>query len=186
MCKDVLYNSFCAASQQRRHDWNWRAWGHLVRWTEAEGEQNIYIVDSTCQLVTFTDHNIHPKVNLARALYADADIYLLDDPLSAVDAKVGQHIFNKYIQVNWSFPSLSWPVQSSQEMLKKKTVLLVTHGLQFLRQCDRVSFQSPCLIISDLSNSIWFGRIIIGLISVELNLTIISCHYPKSLIGSEM
>merc|ERR1719237_661266 len=64
------------------------------------------------------------RVNLARALYSDADIYLLDDPLSAVDAKVGQHIFNKYIQV----------------MLKNKTVLLVTHGLQFLRQCDRVIF----------------------------------------------
>ena len=64
------------------------------------------------------------RVNLARALYADADIYLLDDPLSAIDAKVGQHIFNKYIQV----------------MLKNKTVLLVTHGLQFLRQCDRVIF----------------------------------------------
>ena len=65
------------------------------------------------------------RVNLARALYADADIYLLDDPLSAIDAKVGQHIFNKYIQV----------------MLKNKTVLLVTHGLQFLRQSgDRVIF----------------------------------------------
>ena len=64
------------------------------------------------------------RVNLARALYADADIYLLDNPLSAIDAKVGQHIFNKYIQV----------------MLKNKTVLLVTHGLQFLRQCDRVIF----------------------------------------------
>ena len=38
--------------------------------------------------------------------------------------------------------SLSSPVQSSKVMLKNKTVLLVTHGLQFLRQCDRVSFKS--------------------------------------------
>ena len=66
------------------------------------------------------------RVNLARALYADLDIYLLDDPLSAVDAKVGQHIFNKYIQV----------------MLKNKTVLLVTHGMQFLKQCDLVIFMN--------------------------------------------
>ena len=36
-------------------------------------------------------------MSLARAVYFDADIYLLDDPLSAVDSHVGKHIFNKVI-----------------------------------------------------------------------------------------
>ncbi len=35
------------------------------------------------------------RVNMARALYRDADIYLLDDPLSAVDTKVSKHLFEK-------------------------------------------------------------------------------------------
>ena len=37
------------------------------------------------------------RVALARALYADADVYLLDDPLSAVDAHVGEHLFESAI-----------------------------------------------------------------------------------------
>ena len=37
------------------------------------------------------------RVSLARALYMDADVYLLDDPLSAVDAAVGRHLFEKYV-----------------------------------------------------------------------------------------
>lgn len=35
------------------------------------------------------------RISLARALYMEADVYLLDDPFSAIDANVGKHIFTK-------------------------------------------------------------------------------------------
>jgi ATP-binding cassette subfamily C (CFTR/MRP) protein 4 len=54
------------------------------------------------------------RINLARAVYRDADIYLLDDPLSAVDAHVGRHLFDNCIKT----------------YLKDKLVILVTHQLQ--------------------------------------------------------
>ncbi|KAF5269301.1 hypothetical protein FQR65_LT02602 [Abscondita terminalis] len=62
------------------------------------------------------------RVNLARALYQDADIYLLDDPLSAVDVNVGKKIFRDCVR----------------GFLKNKTVILVTHQLQYLQQVDRI------------------------------------------------
>ena len=37
------------------------------------------------------------RVSLARAVYSEADLYLLDDPLSAVDSHVGTHIFHKIV-----------------------------------------------------------------------------------------
>jgi len=37
------------------------------------------------------------RVNLARAVYSNSDVYLMDDPLSAVDVHVGKHIFEKVI-----------------------------------------------------------------------------------------
>ncbi|MBN3303878.1 MRP3 protein, partial [Amia calva] len=64
------------------------------------------------------------RVSLARAVYRKADVYLLDDPLSAVDAHVGQHIFDKVI--------------GPKGLLKDKTRVLVTHGLSFLPQADLI------------------------------------------------
>jgi ABC-type multidrug transport system fused ATPase/permease subunit len=52
-------------------------------------------------------------------MYQDADIYLLDDPLSAVDPEVANQIFERAIQ----------------GVLKNKCVILVTHQLQFMRKC---------------------------------------------------
>ncbi|KAG7239908.1 hypothetical protein INR49_028169 [Caranx melampygus] len=64
------------------------------------------------------------RVSLARAVYCDRAVYLLDDPLSAVDAHVGKHIFEQVI--------------GPQGLLRDKTRLLVTHGLSFLPQVDLI------------------------------------------------
>ncbi|TDH06860.1 hypothetical protein EPR50_G00117660 [Perca flavescens] len=62
------------------------------------------------------------RVSLARAVYQDADIYLLDDPLSAVDAKVGRHLFEECIC----------------GLLRKKPRILVTHQIQYLKAADQI------------------------------------------------
>ncbi|XP_068086381.1 ATP-binding cassette subfamily C member 4-like [Anabrus simplex] len=62
------------------------------------------------------------RINLARAVYNDADIYLLDDPLSAVDTHVGKHLLEECINT----------------YLANKTRILVTHQLQFLSEADHI------------------------------------------------
>ncbi|XP_061564507.1 ATP-binding cassette sub-family C member 3 isoform X2 [Cololabis saira] len=64
------------------------------------------------------------RVSLARAVYSDADVYLLDDPLSAVDAHVSKHIFDNLI--------------GPEGVLKGKTRILVTHGISYLPQVDNI------------------------------------------------
>ncbi|KAM8860010.1 ATP-binding cassette sub-family C member 2 isoform 1-T2 [Spinachia spinachia] len=64
------------------------------------------------------------RVSLARAAYSEADIYLLDDPLSAVDSHVGKHLFDEVIGPNG--------------LLKDKTRILVTHGVSFLPYVDEI------------------------------------------------
>ena len=62
------------------------------------------------------------RVSLARAVYADADLYLLDDPLSAVDFKVGQHIFEKCFK----------------GLLSHKTRVITSHQEQLMKEADHV------------------------------------------------
>ena len=59
-----------------------------------------------------------------RAVYNDADVYLLDDPLSAVDSHVGKHIFEEVISYNG--------------VLSDKTRILVTHGITYLPKTDHI------------------------------------------------
>jgi ATP-binding cassette subfamily C (CFTR/MRP) protein 1 len=73
------------------------------------------------------------RVSLARAVYAQADIYLLDDPLSAVDAHVGRHIFDQVI--------------GPRGMLKSKARLFVTHAIQYIPECTRVMMLSEGEIV---------------------------------------
>jgi ABC-type multidrug transport system fused ATPase/permease subunit len=71
------------------------------------------------------------RVAIARAVYQNADIYLLDDVLSAVDSHVGSDIFANCIK----------------KALKNKLVVLVTHSLSFLSQCDNIVVLSDGRIV---------------------------------------
>ena len=62
------------------------------------------------------------RLNIARAIYFNSDIVLMDDPLSAVDAHVGRHIFDRAIC----------------GLLKDKCRVLATHQLHVLSRCDRI------------------------------------------------
>lgn len=62
------------------------------------------------------------RIQLARAVYNDADIYLLDDPFSAVDAHTAATLFNDCVLA----------------ALEKKTVILVTHQVEFLSEVDHI------------------------------------------------
>ncbi|KAL6549356.1 hypothetical protein OROHE_008473 [Orobanche hederae] len=62
------------------------------------------------------------RIQIARALYQDADIYLFDDPFSAVDAHTSSHLFKECLL----------------RLCKSKTVIYVTHQVEFLSAADLI------------------------------------------------
>jgi ABC-type multidrug transport system fused ATPase/permease subunit len=72
------------------------------------------------------------RVALARALYVTSDICLLDDPLSAVDSKVAQELFQRCIL----------------PLSREQTVLLVTHQTHFLAECQQIFLMRDGTIVS--------------------------------------
>ena len=62
------------------------------------------------------------RLSLARALYSKADIFLMDDPLSAVDSKVAREIFYSCLQ----------------PLSRRKTVILASHQINYIEECQEV------------------------------------------------
>lgn len=115
-----------------------------IMFTEEFDEQRYQLVTRVCalekdfELMAHGDQTIvgdrgvslsggqRARVNLARAVYKKADIYILDDPLSAVDPHVCKHIFKACIK----------------GFLSDKIVILVTHQLQYLTEVDHIVVMS--------------------------------------------
>lgn len=81
----------------------------------------------------FESKNFFYSISLARACYRNSDIYLLDDPLSAVDSHVGTHIFEKCIGPKSRLARL------------RTTRILITHQVHFLKEADWI------IILKDVS-----------------------------------
>lgn len=86
------------------------------------------------------------RISLARAVYKAASIYLLDDPLSAVDAHVGKHLFDEVIGPKGCLASYN------------VTRLLVTHQVHFLKEADLILIMERGKIVrqgtyAELANS---------------------------------
>ena len=66
------------------------------------------------------------RISIARAIYTDSEIYIFDDPLSALDAYVGMNLFKGVFN----------------EYLKNKTFIITTHALQYLNFFDRIFYMN--------------------------------------------
>lgn len=103
------------------------------------------------------------RVGLARACYSNKDVVILDDPLSAVDAHVGHHIFEHCIG----------------RFLKKKTVIMSCHQLQYVASADQI-----VLLDGETITENWSGSYA-DLLAGDLHLSELMREYGASAAESE-
>lgn len=98
-----------------------------------------------------------PIFSLARAVYRQSDVYLLDDPLSAVDIHVGTHIFSKCIGPKGYLAQLN------------ATRILVTHQVHLLKEADWV------IVLQEVKEVPFSGKII--LVVVHPNMVVLTLSF---------
>ncbi|KAJ2851940.1 hypothetical protein IWW36_000713 [Coemansia brasiliensis] len=100
------------------------------------------------------------RVSLARAVYSRADVYILDDPLAAVDAHVGKHIFTH--------------VLGPQGMLRTRARILVTNAVQYLSNVNHIVMLRDGAVIAEGSPETLFsnGSCVHELLNCELPLDV--------------
>ncbi|UYV73326.1 ABCC1 [Cordylochernes scorpioides] len=113
----TLCHSVIHVDLARHHSKRWRLFGG-VNGSLLSGRHE-------CKPLATNRREMVLRVSLARAVYQNRDIYLLDDHLSAVDTHVGRHIFQRVI--------------GPKGILKHKTRVLVTHALSVLPETDLVA-----------------------------------------------
>ena len=101
------------------------------------------------------------RIGLARAVYSDSEIILLDDCLSAVDSIVAKHIFDKVLD-------------SKNGLLKNRIRILVTHQTQFLHRVDKIVVMNDGTVIDNdsLQNLEKKGLNIKSLVEKDTNITL--------------
>ena len=109
---------FGGAFDQRAYDATIRACGLLPDLEQLPGGEETVIGERGINI----SGGQKARIALARAVYRQADLYLLDDVLAAVDVHVGEHLMSECIC----------------GMLKNRTRVLVTNALHFLPRCDRI------------------------------------------------
>ncbi len=117
--KNILFGGELTTSEeQKRYDLTVEACALLPDFAALDNGDETEIGDRGINL----SGGQKQRVSIARAVYSDSDIYLFDDPLSAVDAHVAEHLFSKCFE----------------DALAGKTRILVTNQLHFLPRCDYI------------------------------------------------